>query len=906
MNKSTPQYVRISQIGTILTVVIAAVFTITTVFGIAIPFEGINMNTFTAVMFIIIGLSFMYLQKKGASEPLSENISFVPLCTAMLYMIYLCYTPGEQLYNVGITTYLGILLISCAIAFRAIQLPMYFALSQLFILLTLGIAFFSFIGDVYRSDLFIKEDSLFIMDFGTSVLFLIFSVSMLLSVPDKGIMEVYLSKSENGSLLRKLSVIIVTLPVAAGWLGLYFEDTGIYTKETGDTIFIFLLVATPLVLIWRNLHLLHRSEKKLRQSRNVIFDNEMKLRAIIEHTLDAIYIKDLKGKYLMVNPAAAKIVGLTPDTMTGKTDRELFSEEACQRIEKIDREIIQENTTYTYETPIHFKGKILYSSTTKFPYYSPSGKIIGVIGISRDITEKKKNENELLMLSMLARYSPNGVLVTDKYARIEWANDGFIRNSGYTLDEVKGKRPNDFLEGPLTPEDAKKGIMEGVMRGVPFTQETVTYKKDGTCYNSSVEITPIKNAEGEVERYVVVETNITEKVKARDAIIEAKEAAEITAKAKEEFLANMSHEIRTPMNAIIGFTDLLMKSNIKGEERKYLDLIKTSGENLLTIINDILDFSKLEAKKLTIVKRNISIKEILNIVCELLSIDAKQKGLDIIVDADDTIPSTLYGDATRLNQILLNLLSNAIKFTHKGTINISASLIRNNGRNAEIEFRVKDTGIGIARDKLANIFESFAQASSDTARMYGGTGLGLAIVKRLLQLMGGEIEVKSTLNKGSEFIFKLQFEIVKESRKKSAPERNAQAVKSGRKLRLLIAEDNPVNVILIKKIISTFGFEADVAGNGKIALERIKRENYDLVLMDIQMPEMDGLTAAKIIRREYSRTLPIIAITASMLASDKDKCFAAGMNDFVSKPFNAEELYQKIIYCTTEPNKIPA
>jgi PAS domain S-box-containing protein len=864
------------------------------------------MNTFTAVMFIIIGLSFMYLQKKGAPGGFSESISFVPVSAAMLYMVYLCCMPGEQLYNVGITTYAGILLISSAIAFRAIQSSMYFALSQLFILLTLGIAFFSFIGDVYGSDLFIKEDSVLIMDFGTSVLFLLFSISMLLSTPDKGIMEVYLNKSENGILLRRLSVIITVLPVAAGWLGLYFEDSGIYTKETGDTIFIFLLVATPLVMIWRNLHLLHRSEKKLRQSRNMIFDNEMKLRAIIEHTHDAIYIKDLNGKYLMVNPAAAEIVGLSPEEMTGKTDRELFDDEACERIERIDKEITGENMTYTYETPIHVKGKTLYSSTTKFPYYSPTGKIIGVIGISRDITEKKKTENELLMLSLLARYTTNGVLITDKYACIEWANDGFIRNSGYTLEEVKGKKPNDFLEGPLTPEEAKKGLIEGVMRGVPFTQETVTYRKDGTWYNTSVEITPIKNSMGEVERYVVVETNITEKVKARDAIIKAKEAAERTGRAKEEFLANMSHEIRTPMNAIIGFTDLLLKSSITGEERKYLDLIKTSGENLLTIINDILDFSKLEAKKLTIVKRNVSIKEILNIVCELLSIDAKQKGLDIVVDVDDRIPSTLYGDATRLNQILLNLLSNAIKFTHKGSINISAALIINNGKEAQVEFRVKDTGIGIPRDKISTIFESFSQASSDTARMYGGTGLGLAIVKRLLQLMGGEIAVKSMPDKGSEFIFRLPFEIVKENRLQPVTRPGSKIAKTGRKLKLLIAEDNPVNVILIKKIISTFGFEADVAGNGRIALERIKRHTYDLVLMDIQMPEMDGLTATKIIRKEYSRTLPIIAITASMLTSDKDKCFAAGMNDFISKPFNADELYHKIINCTSEFNRIPA
>ncbi|MFY9307931.1 MAG: ATP-binding protein [Bacteroidia bacterium] len=378
----------------------------------------------------------------------------------------------------------------------------------------------------------------------------------------------------------------------------------------------------------------------------------------------------------------------------------------------------------------------------------------------------------------------------------------------------------------------------------------------------------------------------------------AKSDAENLAKAEEQFLANMSHEIRTPMNAIIGFTDLILKTELKQEQKQYVNAVKTSGENLLVIINDILDFSKIQAGKFTFEKIDFSLSKQLKSLVELMLPKSTEKGIAIATRIQKDIPDGLVGDPTRLNQIFINLLGNAIKFTHEGEILVTAEAIAEDETTVDIRFSVCDTGIGISPDKLSVIFDGFTQASSETNRKYGGTGLGLSIAKQLVELQGGSIDVKSTLGKGSVFSFNIPFH------KSLKPESNALTEytdvedKLLKGIKVLLVEDNPLNQMLAKKVLSDWEWFVDTAENGVMAVEKVKQKDYDLILMDIQMPEMDGYEATRLIRRmqnDIKKDVPIVAMTAHALPGELEKCISAGMNDYISKPFSKKVLYAKVL-----------
>lgn len=386
-----------------------------------------------------------------------------------------------------------------------------------------------------------------------------------------------------------------------------------------------------------------------------------------------------------------------------------------------------------------------------------------------------------------------------------------------------------------------------------------------------------------------------------------KELVQHSAKMKEQFLANMSHEIRTPMNAIMGMTRLMLDNSPRDDQKKYLKAIRQSSDNLLVIINDILDFSKIESGKMELNFIPFSVSELLQNVYETMHLKAEEKGLEFTVKVENEIPDTVLGDPVRLSEILINLIGNAVKFTARGNVRVTC---RNMGNYIDplgmvindissIMFSVADTGIGIPEDKIEGIFESFTQASSDTTRKYGGTGLGLTISKHLVEMHGGKIIVNSKPNVGTVFSFTLPLEI-SSSKSVSLREIHTDEIPvSLSLLKILLVEDNELNqVVAIDTLQGQLpGITIDVAENGKIALEKIKANNYDLVLMDIQMPEMDGYTATKIIRRDFpdsKKNIKIIAITAGALKSEVQKCFECGMNDYISKPFTPEGLIQKL------------
>jgi signal transduction histidine kinase len=384
----------------------------------------------------------------------------------------------------------------------------------------------------------------------------------------------------------------------------------------------------------------------------------------------------------------------------------------------------------------------------------------------------------------------------------------------------------------------------------------------------------------------------------RDQAVVDKEKAQSSERFKQQFLANMSHEIRTPMNSVIGITNLILKTELTEQQHKYISMIQAASEQLMSIINDILDISKIEAGKMTFEKIGFNLNQVVENVLNMLQFKAQEKKLELKSNVTSEIPDNIIGDPSRLAQILINLVGNSIKFTHEGFIEIKCNMIFKSNTLCDIEFSVSDTGIGIPQDKLSSIFESFTQANSDTSRRYGGTGLGLTICKQLTELQGGKIGLESKLGLGTRFFFNIPFEIGQKTHKldnESTPTKRQPLIPG---TRILLVEDNDFNKIVAEDTIQEEypGVIIEHASNGLEAVEMVTNNTYDLVLMDIQMPEMDGYEATKTIRKLDSEKamIRIMAMTANATPEEIAKCFESGVNEYISKPFVPEELFTKM------------
>ncbi|MHB1106505.1 MAG: ATP-binding protein [Lutibacter sp.] len=379
--------------------------------------------------------------------------------------------------------------------------------------------------------------------------------------------------------------------------------------------------------------------------------------------------------------------------------------------------------------------------------------------------------------------------------------------------------------------------------------------------------------------------------------------AEMAMKAKQQFLSNMSHEIRTPMTAIIGFTKVVLKTDLSEKQKEYLNAIKTSGDSLIVLINDILDLAKVDSGKMFFEQTPFKMSESITAIIQLFEIKTQENNTELIIEYDQKIPEVLLGDPMRLRQIILNLMSNAVKFTSGGKIKASVRLLKEDKKKVTLEFAIADTGIGIPPAQIATIFENFQQASTGTSKMYGGTGLGLAIAKQLVESQGGSIAVKSKIDVGSTFSFIMSFQKTNDNVKVTTETQNttSESETVPKNIKVLVVEDIALNQLLMKTLLDDFGFDCDIAFNGKIAINKVQNNHYDIVLMDLQMPEMDGFEATDYIRNTMKLNIPIIALTANVTTVDLEKCKAVGMNDYISKPVEELILYKKIVDLLIKP-----
>jgi len=543
--------------------------------------------------------------------------------------------------------------------------------------------------------------------------------------------------------------------------------------------------------------------------------------------------------------------------------------------------------------------------------------------ISNDIwriVQSQRSSVQLHRLAQVVEQSPDSIIITNLDSEIEYVNRALLKQTGYTSEDLIGRTPG-VLQSGKTPPETYESLKLALSRGLSWHGEFINKRKDGSEFVESALIAPLRQADGTITHYIGVNSDITENkrvalelenhrqhleelVGKRTAeLAEAQLHAETANRAKSEFLANMSHEIRTPMNAIIGLTHLLKQANPSPEQAEGLSKIDRSASHLLSIINDILDISKIEAGKMLLESSDFTADSLSNYVLSVLQEQIQAKGLNLRTELVD-VPKSLSGDITRLRQALLNYTSNAVKFSEHGTITIRIIKLHEKNQGLLIRFEVEDTGIGIVPDKLHKLFRPFEQADSSTTRKYGGTGLGLIITRRIAELMGGEAGAESEPGKGSLFWFTAWLKHGQPA-KQVKPELDAKdasnhLISSHQGARILLVEDNPINSEVAVALLSHVGLLVDTAENGLEAIEMIGANPYRLILMDVQMPECDGLEATRRIRAmsgsgnsiaARNSGVPILAMTANVFEDDRRACLEVGMNALISKPVKPEKLY---------------
>jgi PAS domain S-box-containing protein len=604
------------------------------------------------------------------------------------------------------------------------------------------------------------------------------------------------------------------------------------------------------------------------------------------------------GVIFWANDGFTRLTGYSMDEIIGKTPIQLCKGKLSgQGILKGMMKAFLTGKTFNIEAIHYRKDRSWFWGKAKGQaVLDQQGKITQYFAMVEDITHKKKSEellrkNEEKYRGIISNMNL-GLLEVDLKGRIQFVNQSFCKLSGYTSEELVGRKAASLFmteEGQILM--AQKDALR--LQGISDAYEMEARNREGEQRWWLISGSPRYNDHGEITGSVGIHLDITDHKKLEIDLIKARRQAEESSRSKEAFLANMSHEIRTPMNAILGMGRQLDKTTLNIKQRLYLDTINAAGENLLVVINDILDISKIEAGKLVIEHIGFRMKDALTKVMRVMRYKAEERGLRLAFYMGEGLPPVLMGDPYRLNQVMLNLVSNAIKFTEKGLVTVHCYLKHKKENLETICIQVTDTGIGMDEVFLKHLFQKFMQEDPTVARKYGGTGLGMSISKQLIELMQGTIEVRSVKGKGTVVDICIPYIPGKESDLLVNDETVSNiAVLQGKKI--LLVEDNEMNRLVAIAVLNNYGAVVSEATNGAEAVEAVKKNHYDLVLMDMQMPVMDGFEATRIIREETGNMLPIIALTANAIKGENDKCIAAGMNDYISKPFEEGDMVKVI------------
>lgn len=636
--------------------------------------------------------------------------------------------------------------------------------------------------------------------------------------------------------------------------------------------------------------------------------NETKYRGIIENSAVVIFSTDLEGRFTYVSNKCLELTGYTPAELIGEHFTLLINDEWREEVEAFYKKQFDQ---LVFETQLRFPivSKQGYEKWVEqnIVLLKDGDRATGFQSIVKDITETKlgedllqaaeqqlkmqQEENQFRLQAILDNI-PMIVYIKDLEGRFVLINKCFKETFDVTDERALGKFAHDISKTPDAALRFAAADQEVIRTLRPLEVEDLTMTREGERMMMVTKF-PLFDQNNQLFAICGIDKDISEMVRNRDQLIAAKLRAEQAEKLQEEFLANMSHEIRTPMNGIIGMANLLAETALTEEQKEFVHLIRHSSDTLHVLINDILDLSKIKAGRMTVERVDFNLEEVVEGAFSPMKAATRDKGVQLIKNIDVHLPRYVNGDKHKLSQLLNNLLTNAVKFTSNGTISLTASLVSKTEEEILVRFMVADTGIGISKEHLESIFDNFVQAGDDVTRRFGGTGLGLSISKRLVELQGGTIGVVSEPGVGSTFSFTLTYSYAKRPARfleVSLPESTNEASLQGK--RILLVEDNLVNQKVTYHLLQKAGLYVDIAGNGKEAVEKLEAgKQYDLAIMDLQMPEMDGFQTTLYIRQKLSLPLPIIAMTASALRNERTKCFEVGMSEYLTKPFAPKELF---------------
>lgn len=632
---------------------------------------------------------------------------------------------------------------------------------------------------------------------------------------------------------------------------------------------------------------------------------------------------DLQGRITFANSTFCQLVGKPIEELIGRTDFDLSPVELAQKYQRDNQQVAQSGCTLHAIEENLLGGKLSYYEVWKLPVYNAARQVVEIQAVFWDVTEREENRSALArerdLLRTLMDSLPDLIYVKDAEGRYITVNRSLLRVWGNPpLENIIGKTVRDVVSDELAIlylRDDHDVLLND--RAIVDTEEQVVTATGEQRIYSTTKV-PLHDLQGNVTGLVGIDRDITRRKRAEEELRQARQVADAANRAKSDFLANMSHEIRTPLNAVIGITDLLLDGDLGQVHRDYLEIIRDSGESLMVVINDILDFSKIEAGRLELESHDFHLIDVVRNATRALALRAQGKELRLTCDLDAHLPEWVRGDPIRLRQVITNLVGNAIKFTPSGCVVVSVRTITESDDSALLRFSVKDTGVGIPADKMDHIFQAFAQADASTTRRFGGTGLGLAICTRLIEAMGSRLGVNSRVGEGSEFYFTLKLPRGTAPRSDEEPAAPVSSCERGvasqeeapetptvvdhaclepKSLEILLAEDSRMNQVLAIGILEREGHRVTVANDGREAVQTWQSRPFDLILMDVQMPEMDGLQATATIRDLEATAgthIPIIAMTAHALTGDRERCLAAGMDGYLSKPIRLKDLVQAI------------